>query len=530
MKTKNLIYLILPLFLLSCQQQFNEPFPDTRVTGPVPTTPTPSKGSLDFTKFVSIGNSLTAGFQAGALFTAGQNNSLPAIMATQFAKVGGGSFNQPSINSTNGYLTSQTPGTTVYGRLILAGTPPVPTPTLSNIGAVPNPTINPGFIYTGSSTQLNNFAVPGIQVGQVLTPATGNWADSGNPAFNPFYARFASNPGTSTILGDAIAAQPTFFMFWLGANDVLGYAVSGASNEAIFTSEGDFATYYGAALNTLTATIPDLEGIVCNVPGVTAIPFFKLVPYNAIPFTSADQNKIDALNGAFAAVNLAYDGVAAAGLITQADADQRKVSYQVGANPILMVDEDLNDLSDEFDILKGAGAITAEQRAALQPYVQSRPANSTDLVPLTTATVLGTLANPADPNTVWGVAVPVGDKYILTATEQAVIKSRTDAFNATIASVVENINTAAGKKRVALLDVYAKFNSLASQPFQYVNGVVVQATLAPPTGVFSEDGVHPNTRGYALAARWIIEQINQEFGSVVPLPDIGDYPATGLPQ
>ena len=62
-----------------------------------------SAGSADFSKFVAIGTSYTAGFQAGALFTEGQNNSLGQILATQFACVGGGEFNQPSIKSEHGY-------------------------------------------------------------------------------------------------------------------------------------------------------------------------------------------------------------------------------------------------------------------------------------------------------------------------------------------------------------------------------------------------------------------------------------------
>src|SRR6478752_2880019 len=40
-------------------------------------------GSANFTKFVAIGNSFVAGVQAGALFTEGQNNSLPRIINKQ---------------------------------------------------------------------------------------------------------------------------------------------------------------------------------------------------------------------------------------------------------------------------------------------------------------------------------------------------------------------------------------------------------------------------------------------------------------
>src|SRR5690606_26490669 len=56
-------------------------------------------GTADFTKFVAIGTSYTAGFQAGALFDAGQNNSLAKILATQFECAGGGEFHQPDIRS-----------------------------------------------------------------------------------------------------------------------------------------------------------------------------------------------------------------------------------------------------------------------------------------------------------------------------------------------------------------------------------------------------------------------------------------------
>jgi hypothetical protein len=41
----------------------------------------------------------------------------------------------------------------------------------------------------------------------------------------PYFARFATAPGT-TILGDALVGS-SFFSLWIGANDVLGYAVAG---------------------------------------------------------------------------------------------------------------------------------------------------------------------------------------------------------------------------------------------------------------------------------------------------------------
>ena len=101
MKNSKYFYIVLITILCvgSCKQ---EPIVPTDPPVPAP-APTPGAGGASFTKFVAIGNSYVAGMQAGALFTDGQKNSLPAIMATQFALAGGGAFNQPSINATLGY-------------------------------------------------------------------------------------------------------------------------------------------------------------------------------------------------------------------------------------------------------------------------------------------------------------------------------------------------------------------------------------------------------------------------------------------
>jgi hypothetical protein len=62
-----------------------------------------------------------------------------------------------------------------------------------------------------------------------------------------------------------------------------------------------------------------------------------------------------------------------------------------------------------------------------------------------------------------------------------------------------------------------------------MNGVTITPNINPPTGIYSEDGVHPNTRGYAFLSRVFIQAINERFGSTIPLTNIAQYPATGLP-
>ncbi|MGF1559655.1 MAG: G-D-S-L family lipolytic protein, partial [Flavobacteriaceae bacterium] len=49
-------------------------------------------GSANFSNYVSLGNSLTAGFTDGALFQASQNLSFPNLLSQKFSLVGGGNF------------------------------------------------------------------------------------------------------------------------------------------------------------------------------------------------------------------------------------------------------------------------------------------------------------------------------------------------------------------------------------------------------------------------------------------------------
>ena len=81
-------------------------------------------GSADFSNYVSVGNSLTAGFTDGALFQAGQNNSLPNLLSQKFSLVGGGSFTQPLTNDNIGGLALA--GTRIQNpRLVFGGAGPV---------------------------------------------------------------------------------------------------------------------------------------------------------------------------------------------------------------------------------------------------------------------------------------------------------------------------------------------------------------------------------------------------------------------
>ena len=141
-------------------------------------TPTPESevpiipGMANFSKFVALGNSQTAGFMDAALYSAGQDNSFPAILSEQFALAGGGAFNQPDINSANGFNPLFSTPTKIVGRLRLNTSGDSPTVE----AAEPGDPLGP---FTGDMSALNNFGVPVARVVDALVPGYG--------AFNPYF-------------------------------------------------------------------------------------------------------------------------------------------------------------------------------------------------------------------------------------------------------------------------------------------------------------------------------------------------------
>lgn len=557
MKKTKIIYIALTASLIvgSCKQEPIKLTPPEVVTPPVVT---PSKGTADFTKFVAIGNSLTAGYQAGALFTEGQKNSLGAILAQQFATVGGGAFNQPDINSVNGFNTTTTNppagSATILGRIVLfdpdgsgprsagpaaLGTPArtVTCPSTVSTPAVPGSGDAPA-AFSGNKAALNNFGVPGIQLIQAIIPQTGG-PSTGNPAFNPFYQRFASNPGTSTILGDAVAANGSFFMFFLGNNDILGYATTGGSGAIPLTTLGGapgpgtgFQATYQSIIATLLAANPNSKGVVGNIPNVTNIPFFLTVRFNAVTLTAEQAS---ALNGGFAGYNAILDAIKANPVLlalsgsTAANLDARKVTYAAGAGNRILISEkspEFPDLGPTFDALQGAGSITAAQRAGLEPYRRVRQATATDLITLSAGAVLGTCLNPPGNNAtaIIGTSIPLADQFVLIPSEIQAILTRTAEFNNVIKAAADNSNN-----RIALADVNAVFAKLITDRLQIIDGVAVSPSFAPPTGLFSEDGVHPNNRGSAYLANVFIDAINAKFNATIPRANLSKFSGTFIP-
>lgn len=86
MKNKFIIVATLAIGFASCEPEF-----ENEVNAAY------SSGEADFTTYVAVGNSLTAGYMDGTVSRVGQTYSYPNLLAQQFALVGGGAFTQPSL-------------------------------------------------------------------------------------------------------------------------------------------------------------------------------------------------------------------------------------------------------------------------------------------------------------------------------------------------------------------------------------------------------------------------------------------------
>ena len=484
------------LLFLSCSDDDDVTIEPDPLPDPIEYT----SGTANFTNYVAVGNSLTAGFSDAALFIDGQTASFPNMLADNFALVGGGGFNIPFMADNLGGATLG--GNPILGnRLFLdfSSGDPVPTP-VEGMG-----TTEISNVLSGS---FNNMGVPGAKSYHLGAPGYGNVAGVAAGLANPYFARFASAPD-ATVIGDALAQSPTFFTLWIGSNDILGYATAGGAGVdqtgnpdpstyggTDITDPTAFAGIYDGLLQALTAN--NADGAIANIADVTAIPFFTTVPYNPVPLDAATAGL---LNGAYATYNGTLDQLVGI-FITQEEADRRKISFEEGeTNAVVLIDEDLTDLTGVDPAL-----------------ISMRQATADDLIVFTAQTIIGTLANPMDPTSINGVAVPLADQWVLTPEEQDAVATAQAAYNQTIEAL-------AAQYDLALIDANGFLNEVDDTGVMLSDGSVVTSTYGTGGG-FSLDGVHPSPRGYALLANLFIEAINEKYGSNLPGVDPLDF--TGL--
>lgn len=342
---------------------------------------TPSRGDANFSVYVAIGNSLTAGFADGTLYRSGQVNSYPNMLAQQFALVGGGDFKQPLLPGESGWpialaagfypkrvlgYTTDCKGTTSLGPVLYSGSWADTAGSATNIAA---------------GGPYNNVGIPGIKCIQ--------YAAVGYGMLNPYAARFFSNPAGQSATDVALALPATFYSVWLGSNDVLAYATSGGEGVVEGTGANDispvalFKNVYDGLIDKLMAK--GAGGVLINIPDVTSVPYFTTINPQGLVLTAAQAQ---GLTAAYAPLG---------------------ITFTEGANYFVIADP----------------AAPGGMRKML----------SGEYVLLTT---------PGDSLKCggWGSTKPIPTRYVLTLKEISNIKAATDAFNKIIADNATKYNLA----------------------------------------------------------------------------------------
>lgn len=439
--------------------------------------PAPSAGTVDFSTYVAVGNSLTAGFSNGTttnggLYYDGQIHSYPNILATAMQATGKGpaSFLQPlfpvgSAGSGYAILNGLTNGVPSIGSV---------GPDVTQIETTSPLT----FKDIDNGYAIHNLGVPGIRVSDIKIPGYGSNAG------NPYFERMLPDADQfSTYLQYVAKRRPTFFTNWLGNNDILGYASAGAASSFI-TPQADFESRYREMVDTLMRSTT--KGLLATIPNVTSAAYFTTVPPACIALTR--QGQVDSLRFGYRDYNA---GIKLVNQSLPAGAKLDTVSWKLGAN--------LAIITDTAAIYRNFGGI--------RPI---RPGKDLILLPASVVLPLGQ-----------GSASGLANQFVLTEAELAFINQRTNEIN----TFIRNL---ANDKGLALFDAAAILEQVKAGTY-FFDGVQITSAFISG-GAFSLDGVHPTSRGYALIANEMMRAINAKYGTSLSPVNAVDYPAVTFPK
>lgn len=211
-------------------------------------------GTASFARFVTIGNSLTAGYQSGSLYKSAQLYAYGNLIAQQ-------------VGSTYAMPLYSDPGSP--GRLEIQAL----TATGVTIYTNPNSGSPENLLYP---LPYNNLGIPGAFVYDVLkaTDSTTCFSAIANPLApvrNPLFNVVLRGSGTQ--YKQAKLQAPTMIILWIGNNDILGHATAGGT--VPFTPTANFAGLYSQLADSIAAL--GAKVVVANIPDVTTIPFFTTI-------------------------------------------------------------------------------------------------------------------------------------------------------------------------------------------------------------------------------------------------------------
>ncbi len=434
--------------------------------------PEPGLGNVTVNKYVSIGNSLTAGYQAGGLYEDGQIYSYPNLIAQQLKIAGAplGKFEQPIWGN---------PGSPdAFGKAarveILSW--PASGPEIGSSGTKAGVATN-----SALSRPYDNLGIPFAYINDFLD--TADFVVKSVPLPKIFFLHVLRNKSYGNSIFDQarkIIPKADIVTFWLGNNDVLIFAIYGGvavvGNTVVPiapTLPAIFQSQYAQAFDSLRAAFPNAKIITGNIPDVRSIPHFTTVG----PAVAAN------LQGAFA---ISYQKHGNTGV---GDGS----SYLTEANaPLLPL---------------GSGPYVGKIGQASGQWYKDN--NITPPAGIDTTKMFGL-----------DYRNPIPDALILDSLELAMAGAAVTSYNQTIAAVT----TAKGS---ALFDVNSFFNGIKKNGLKIGGETFTTDYLSG--GLFSLDGIHPSYKGAGIVSNEFIKTMNTKFGMNVPQVDISRLPGIPAP-
>ena len=273
-------------------------------------------GELDFSRPAAVGGRMMSGYHDGALYPKGQENSLPKLVFDRILEHGGGEFTVPVMTEANGIGINPKPWTSIYQtksnlnmRSDCEG--------VQSLGPVKT------LYQTTSFTDLEQSAsnvngqyqcAPFATLDRMLDSDFSLSYANGNKF--PYYHRMASNPGTSTMIGELIDYNPSFLMGWFGMEEVCSYAQTGGTSNTL-TDPVVFEKRLDSVLSIMAAN--GTKGVLLNIPDVKELPYFQLVQWNG---ANLDSTQAADLNSLYTASNATH------------------INFKVGDNPFICEDPD----------------------------------------------------------------------------------------------------------------------------------------------------------------------------------------------
>ncbi|PWJ42881.1 SGNH/GDSL hydrolase family protein [Sediminitomix flava] len=527
--------------------------------------------TLDFTNYIAIGNSLTAGFSDGALYLEAQETSFPAILAERFQTVGLEGFEQPLMPEGNG-ANGLTEGNGLAGHISLNG---FDESTGAPILGVLPPSANP-YEKVSNTETLNNYGVPGLRVSEINIPGLGINTELGNPFF---FRMISSDDAMSTYQQVVVEKDPTFFTCWLGSNDILGYASSGGVDGIEGNAEGrtgltpisDFENAYNAFIDALIAD-EETQGVLLNLPSVMATPLFTTVPWNGLPLDAATANvanlalasildpQIETQAIVTTVIPSVVDQLVQGGQLSEDDSAAYIADYTAayienpedpqpeggwdtnivdattaGVNQVIASDEFQTTLAQQIaglkalgfypDFVEGANPLIAIDETSPTGF---RNLVEGELVLLTASSKLSLLAQVIAEGIASGslslediLPALLTDENFLNLEEVENVNTFTEAYN----QVIEN---KAMDENLVLLDINSILNDIVENPVSQ-DGLTLSTDFISG-GLFSLDGTHLTPRGYSFLANEVIRTLNLGFGVRIPSVSISQYRGVIFPN